>query len=125
MSSTTENQSLEGASSHPDIFPFEKLPAELRVKVYEYTLVSPCGWFNITWDWYKSKACLGRSKTHTAFQPCSAMRSALKKSRLIPANVQVVRPRISLTEDLSRTELLSQMSISMLYLNSEPTLASS
>lgn len=37
------------APSRPDVFPFEKLPAELRVMVYEYVLISPCGWFNITW----------------------------------------------------------------------------
>ena len=32
-----------------DVFPFEKLPVELRVMVYEHALISPCGWFNITW----------------------------------------------------------------------------
>lgn len=37
------------APSRPDVFPFEKLPAELRVIVSENVLISPCGWFNITW----------------------------------------------------------------------------
>ena len=71
------------APSRPDIFPFEKLPAEIRVMVYEYALISPCGWFNITTSMWRS--------------------------------------RITLTEDLSRTEVLSNICISMVYLNSEPT----
>lgn len=86
MESNIEKPSLEGqaltlAFSRPGIFPFERLPAELRVKVYEYALISPCGWFNITW----------------------------KNS--------MVRNRISVTEDLSRTELLGQMCIFMICLN--------
>lgn len=75
------------APSRPDVFPFEKLPAELRVMVYEYVLISPYGWFNITWT-------------------------------------RIRRSSISVTEDLSRAEILSKMCISMLYLNSEPTFPS-
>ena len=37
------------ASSRADVFPFEKLPAEIRVKIYEYALISPTGW-SITWN---------------------------------------------------------------------------
>lgn len=90
MTSNTEKRSVEGkdltlpSSSRPATFPFERLSAELRVKVYEFALISPCGWFNITWDWN---------------------------------NPKVVRPRLSLTEELSQTELLGKICISMLYLN--------
>ena len=54
--------------------------------VYEYALVSPCGWFNIIW----------------------------RPTR---------RNKICVTEELSRKEILSNMCISMLYLNSEPNLS--